>query len=159
MKASVCIAVSIVILIMILLFYVYQRDVFTRACLQGLWVGEEKFCQDSEIDGMMIYIGEGCESGYLIMYADNTIIMEKKFSITHKWGLGMFSVGSEIQKNVRLEDDDDEGGSTERVNLDEFISPDLTFILNPLTGCLKFMGDDDTLYAKLYRDNLASASV
>lgn len=58
------------------LVVVYQIMLFD-ASITGLWIGTDEFCQDAEIDSMLLYIGErhGLQySSYLIMACGDQIV-------------------------------------------------------------------------------------
>src|SRR5271170_5610364 len=78
------IILSIIIFIVILLLYnSYQNHKLYNDFIEGLYISNDEFCNKADIDGMLIYIGNGNQhrKAYIIMYKDNAIIMNKKINI------------------------------------------------------------------------------
>jgi|SRR5271165_1977875 len=161
MKINVLFALLVILVLVIsgVVIANYKRNKFMTDFLPGLWVADEKFCKDSGIDGMVVYISNDGDSGYMIMYANNAIVVEKKFSITWNWitsPLDLLQTDDIYTRNVSLDDLDSEE------KIEKIMPKDITLELDPLKGNLRFMNrkesDDGTLYADLYKDNMASFS-
>jgi hypothetical protein len=132
--------------------------------LQGLWIADEDFCNDSEIDGMLIYIGpetEGYRRAYLIMYQNNAIIAEKKIHMHLSSYIPKAWFASDIYYNIHIKDadvselDDDNAQSVSEIKLSSIMPNQMNLTLNLANGCMTWESDE-TVYAKLYKDNIAS---
>lgn len=133
----------------------------------GLWMGDPEFCRKSEIDGIMIYIGPkiedlGAHKAYMIMYANNAIILQKsiQISIATPSGLGLFTA-LEIESNIILNDDDSlSSEQTDSQSLAGIMPLNQQMKYSPTLGKMTWTGLDDdgqsVVYAEFYRDNVGS---
>lgn len=96
----------IVIVIIIILYNVYTNSKIINDQIEGLWIADEDFCNRTQIDGMMLYIGPiesdwsnlsnnkqshvtlasinpiySERKAYLIMYSNDSIVANKKFNM------------------------------------------------------------------------------
>jgi len=172
----------IVILILIIIFLIgfnsYKQHSHIHEYLPGLWVADENFCNDSGIDGMVLYVGEkqddGAHNAYLIMYSTGAIIMEKKIalSISEIPSISPF-FSDAIEKNLTLQDlslssdvssDNEKREAISALNIDDVSEIHLSKIMplsmsveiNFTNNCMTWK-DEETVYAKLYKDNYSSA--
>jgi hypothetical protein len=165
------IALIVLILIMIVTNTVLHVQ-HTGKYMQGLWAADEKFCNDSEIDGMFLYMGagNGTHDAYIIMHSDNAVIVEKKIRIHMNSYMPHIIHNSVLHRNVYLtdldvlpKDDDnseimDEGDSEPRdMHLSKIMPLKMQMILDTTDGSMTW-SHDDTVYAKFYKDNAASAA-
>lgn len=78
-----------IIIVLILVYNIYISNKIFNGFLEGLWESTETFCSDSKIDGMLLYIGPVLSyfwvkrKAYLIMYANDVVIINKKFNISN----------------------------------------------------------------------------
>lgn len=99
-----------IIIVLILIYNIYISNKIVNDMLEGLWESTEEFCHDSKIDGMLLYIGPALSSFwinrkvYLIMYANDAIIINKKFNISNSCIINPF-IQEKINLTFFLEDD------------------------------------------------------
>lgn len=85
MNIKILIAV-IIVLVLIIIVQKYKSTKNYNDFYEGLWIASDEFCELSQIDGMMIYIGElnyNKRKAYLIMHSNGQIILNKKIIISH----------------------------------------------------------------------------
>jgi hypothetical protein len=156
----------VLVLVAIASVNTYQCGNHLHNHLTGLWIADEKFCNDADIDGMLLYIGE-CEgrkhNAYLIMYSDNAVILEKKFSF--KVGRVIPSIviiyPTTMSRLVTLKDPEVTDGNEDIpdesvIPLTDIMPLDLQMELDLAHGCLTWSSGDIT-YLKAYKDNYASS--
>jgi hypothetical protein len=145
----------VILILLIIVINSYQKRSLCNSLLTGLWVGDDTFCQDAGIDGMMLYIGTGEYSthpAYLIMYTQEAVIMERKIALhLDDWLISPF-LSSEVYLNCRLED-----VSEMSPDITDFIAERFTIKLSIIRGQMDWVDDQDKMYAKLYRDNISSS--
>jgi hypothetical protein len=137
--------------------YVKQND-FYSDYMNGAWTASEKFCKDSKIDGMLIYITNGKNSSlfhadkkaYIIMHAGNQIIVEKMFSFgvkLHNLLIPTLSRKAVIKLPLIINNDE----------LKDIMPAYMSMHIDPKAGGMKWYDPENTLFAHLFRDNQASA--
>mgnify|MGYP001346132316 CR=1 FL=1 len=168
---KILVAVAIIFIIILIVIMIKNRSIqhdVLNIGITGLWMGDPDFCRKSEIDGIMIYIGpkiEGIDAhkAYIIMYADNAIILQKsiQISVAPTTSFSLFAT-TEFESQITLSDDD---SSTD----DQSDSQSLAGIMplnqqmkySPVSGMMTWTGLDDdgrsVVYANFYRDNVGSA--
>jgi len=164
------IIVLLIVIISLVFVNSYVHHNATLEHLQGLWIADEKFCEESGIDGMILYVGEsegGSCGAYMIMHSNNTIIMEKKISIDMS-RIPQLIIGfpSIVRKTIELVDSDAEDNdkpinalhveNISDVHISKIMPPILTMEIDIVHGCMSWK-DDETIYAKMYKDNQATA--
>lgn len=162
--------VLVIIIVFITLYNSWNRSKIFHNYLQGLWIGDKKFCEESEIGGLILYIGE-CDSwhthnAYLIMYSDESIILEKKIAINTSFsGIHILTMSGEFTQNITVTDlevnpkDEDinpvDIDDISEINISQVMPESMVLVLNIEDGSMIWKADDK-IYAKLYRDNAAS---
>lgn len=98
-------ALAIVVLILCIIIYKIgsSRKEMLTSGIGGLWVAEPDFCEDSEIDGMLMHLGDEDDGrgAYLIMYKNNNIVLNHQFNIVAgrpNWGFGPIKCDITIDK-------------------------------------------------------------
>lgn len=164
-------AVILVLLIMIITNTVLHAR-YLGCYMQGLWAADEKFCNDSDIDGMFLYIGEGygCHDAYMIMHSNNAVILEKKISINARSYMPYLLHNSVVERCIHLTDLDASSSSNpsnssgipeeldeseDNMHLSKIMPLQMQMILDTTNGSMIWQ-HDDTVYAKFYKDNAAS---
>jgi hypothetical protein len=132
--------------------------------LRGLWVSDDDFCTKVGIDGILLYIGEETESlfqvthkAYLIIHADGSVLVERRINISYYKHIVCIS-NYEPTINIQLEDDTSLLRKNDPINMDDIMPNQMNIELNMNSGCMHW-SNDDTVYAKLYKDPKASLSV
>ena len=169
--------IAIAVFLVIIIIY-YNAKIYTiqSSQMEGLWMAPDTFCKESDIDGMIIYIGPVLKGGFimpekrkacLIIHAEGAAVAYKKLELSI----------SSISGVTRIKDDTDESADVDNLIMDEFddastvplnkILPDtVTIAMNLKTGNMTWTGkpisdDDDAetvTYADLYKDNLSTAA-
>ena len=146
------IIVAICVLIYYFAFYnMHGKDY--EDFMFGYWVADDGFCEQSEIDSMMLFIGkpeksksvfgsfsgEKCRPAHMVINED---IMNQKLNIKYQ------AISSGTAKTV--------GKFSTRCNIDFDdecqIPPDVTFEFDVKKGSLRIF-DGDHLYAMMYKDH------
>ncbi len=146
--------IAVLFLLIIIIIWCYTRKNNSKIyndLMEGLWIANDDFCNRSEIDGMLVFIGpsdDGWFSSenrriYIIMNASNKIALNEKFEMNLSgFGLG----GSNINKTFKLTDLSGKKSS---------IFP-AEMIMKLDLGLGKMSWEfDDTTYAELYKDNIS----
>ena len=93
------IVILIVVIVGISVMHSYTWDNY----MEGMWKSTDEFAEKADIDVAWLYLGDKAAHhtrlGYLIMYADNEVIFNKKFRLKIYPGLSMFSP---ITRNIEL---------------------------------------------------------
>jgi hypothetical protein len=160
-----------IIIIAIISINSCRQNTYTHKYLRGLWIADEKFCEDSGISGMIIYIGEktdGVHNAYIIMYSNGAVMIEKKISIlTSKFPDISPLVSTTLIKNINLTDLDVPSATTEKldalhiddiseISLEQIMPLSMIMEIDFTNNCMTWK-DEDIVYAKLYKDNYSSA--
>lgn len=153
-----CVGIIIILFIIILsiiVINIFRKNEYIHEYLQGLWIADEAFCNDSGIDGMVIYIGDGTDThnAYIIMYSADAIIVEKKISIDLPSSLN-FIHSSKLKKQIDLQDLD--CSELDDIHLKKIMPLSLQMHLNLVDNSMVWQDDDDTVYARLYKDSYSS---
>jgi hypothetical protein len=176
-KYGIEIIIALILLIIIIVIYnARENKKISNDILEGLWNGDENFCNKSQIDGMMVYIGPIISNGwdprcqerkaYLIMYANNSIIANKKFNIVLQESfldkINPF-IKSNLYKTIYLYDESPEEqleaevDDISLIHLSKIMPLIQNMELNLITGKMTWSDpNDETVYAELYKDNLSS---
>lgn len=164
------IASIVLVVILIIMYNAYTIKSAADNLLEGMWVASEEFCNESEIDGMFIYIGPPDSSkwerkAYLIMHADNAVITNKKLLINYSNGsifdyFNPLISGLDFYGSISIKedkDDDELDGISEagEIPLSEIMPSDMEVELDMTTGKMIWAADD-TIYARLFKDNIAT---
>lgn len=133
----------------------------TKDLLTGLWVGDPEFCNKSDIDGMMLYIGpdvgDSTHKAYLIMHSNNSVILQKTINMTVSGASPNLFVSRTITRSLELSDSDDDSDMsiTSIMPLNQVLTIDT--VLGKMTWTGLDESDKECVYAELYKDNLGSA--
>jgi hypothetical protein len=145
--------VILFICIIILLFYIYtlhsDRNMYDKFT-SGFWKADNSYCTEADIDDMVFYINCCTNTGHLIITKDNELIENSSFNIKKEV---INNSNNLIPFNNIL------GNQLLEYNI-EFIS-DNDFLWNDGKYSLKIsiingsmiIYKDETLFAKLYKDN------
>lgn len=147
-----------IIIVLILVYNIYINNKIFNDFLEGLWESTETFCNDSKIDGMLLYIGPVLShfwvkrKAYLIMYANDVVIINKKFNISNMLMLNPI-ISDTVYLTFRLSDD------KETLEVDD---PSLVSIetIMPLTQDIEIdiskgrmvWKNDDTIYGEFIKN-------
>ena len=178
---AVLLAVIIILFIIIIHNNVIIYKIYSNQ-IEGLWMAPESFCKQSDIDGMLVYVGPRINSSLLscekrkiclIIHGNNTTIAYKKIEISMTSPLSMIispfsnkSVWSRMAKikDVTLEVADpeidimDESDDVTTIPLNKIIPNCLNIMINLNEGKMVWTGEEDEVtYAELYKDNASSA--
>jgi hypothetical protein len=176
-KHGFLIVLALVLVIIIIIIYnVYITNMVCNDLLEGLWTTSETFCAKAGIDGMLIYIGPNENSwdprsqerkAYLVMYSNDNIIANKKFTMTIQGSildkLNPFAK-QKIYKQVYLHDPQPENVADQIEEEIEDVSQISLKKIMPLTQNVEInisegqmiWKNDDTVYLEAYKDNLGS---
>jgi len=126
---------TLLILILILIFLTYYL-IFSSNFLSGLWVCDDDFCTNSEINQLLFYIGGGdlfdTKKVCVLILDSNDIPYQFVFDMEY----------NPITKKMKLISDE------------ESIFPDsMDMNLSFIHGSL-ILSDDEQEYARLYKDNI-----
>jgi len=161
-----------IIIIAIVFANSHKHNNYTHEYLRGLWIADDKFCEDSGISGMIIYIGEktdGAHGAYIVMHSDGAIMMEKRISIRMS-DMPKINplVATSINRSIDLTDldvTDPEGDESfsvlniddvSEIHLKKIMPLSMTMEIDLVSNCMTWKSDE-TIYAKLYKDNHSSA--
>jgi hypothetical protein len=175
----------IVILVIVIISNNGMRDVHYNQ-IEGLWMAPDSFCSESDIDGMIVYIGPALSGGSpfarekrkvcLIMHVNNATIVYKKLEMSLPFSI--LGIGSTWERKVKIKDDDDssatedileEYGDANSIPLDEIMPKHINLTMNLKDGKMTWMGEPlatasrkekkegVVTYAELYKDNISSA--
>ena len=140
----------IVVVILVVIYAVASMNVAPNEnYLTGMWVGDDLFCEEAEIDSMLLYIGEPVDgrmrNGYIVIQADGEMVSQG-FMFEHRPGWAGPSIGGyTVHGIIDFEDDpiwSDDGRIT--------ITTDMR------TGLMRIYHKDQ-LYARLYKSMELSA--
>lgn len=155
-------AVIIILLIVFIAISIINTQRYNKSItdyLHGLWVSDDDFCAQAGIDGILLYIGEenttllqNIHKAYLIIHADGQILDERRITITYYKHFVSLLYDSNPIINITIEDANGEPSS---INMDDIMPNQLSLDLNMNSGCM-YWSNDDTVYAKLYKDSKAS---
>jgi hypothetical protein len=131
MGTHVIIAVVLVILIIIFAYNMKMYSIYSDQ-MEGLWMAPDSFCAESDIDGMLVYVGPVISGGVmtgekrkacLIMHANNTTIAYKKLELRiSSAGLSMLlpmGIDTSWSRTARVSDDTRETDDLETGIIDE----------------------------------------
>lgn len=171
-KYSFEIMISIlIVLIFIIIYNVYTTNSFLNEFYEGLWSAPDYFCEKSQIDGMMIYIGpkmNGERKAVLIMYGGGVIVANKKFTVVfHDSIFNKINpfVRTKICGRLYLYDENENKSEDDLIEeIDDIATTSLSkimpleqnFELNIAEGKMTWTSDDGTGYAELFKDNVSS---
>jgi hypothetical protein len=118
--------------------------------MEGLWIASDEFCNKSEIEGMLLFIGprtgflNESRRAYLIMYAENKIVINEKLTM-HISGYGnIWPIRGDVCCDVELDNK----------TLEKFMPAELTMKVNIGSGSM-ILENDSTVYAELHKDTLS----
>ncbi|QYB17455.1 hypothetical protein PV-S19_0091 [Pacmanvirus S19] len=143
---SYLIAIIIVVIIFILYNIVTWNVNSYEDYIYGFWVAEDdEFCEDSEIDSMLLFIGKHEDSWcsrqrtcYLIIMNN---ICAQGLKIDYKTGWSGIGIGKyKIKCGVEFDDE-------------QIWDENVEIIVDMLSGTMKIIGYDGTLYAKLNKQH------
>lgn len=139
------IIVTITIVLFIILLYVNRS--LENTILKGFWKGGAGFCNESELDLFLLYIGEGTynTSGYILAKNNEGIIMNNniKFKLKPNFSINPFR-RSRIDYKILIDWMGEEGY--------DFFPDKQELYYYPHIGKLVFVSNDETK-AVLYKDN------
>lgn len=156
-------AVVIVVLIVLVVWnYTNTNGIFYNM-LEGMWIASDEFCKKSDIDGMMLYIGppsgRTCKA-YLIMYSNNTIILQKQIEIAFGFSLGSSIIQNDIVKAACITEIEPETPD-DQLTLDTILPKDQTIHLSIAQSKMVWSALDPEQeeiiqYAEFYKDNIST---
>ena len=159
---KIIIAVCIILFILLIIYYFWWGDSIggnkegfdQKKYIQGLWEGVPEFCDQADLDNMVLYIGDEESRNKYSSY----------FIISNKSDNGNTGIMKQINikfsnGNVYIEDNDtdpdDDIESNSDVDISEIIPPQLKYEINYNTGKMTFTDTDGKVWAYLYKNNAA----
>lgn len=157
-KIGICVALVIVV-IMVMIAYNCKYD---NRYLDGLWVCDEEFCNESELTGFWIMIGEvdlsllsSSSSMYIVMFNEEGMLCNRSVDVSIGHSLNplktTFGNGYVNRKLTILNEDFD------------MMPRSLTLSVNKELGHMVLYGrddgedqDEDTIFGTFYKDNESS---
>ncbi len=157
----VLIIVVIIVLIIIILSSTSNHKNY-EPFYRGIWTGSEAFCKDSEIDEMVLFIGNKIDKdstlydlseqhgGYLIIRAEGYPVENKYviLDITPK-----LSYGNDREFTISIRDPPSDN-SNELPSID-VMEPNMTMKLNIVDNTMSLYKDDQ-IYADMIKNNEAT---
>jgi hypothetical protein len=156
-----------IVVMLIVVVVVWLADSCVRSVknslLSGVWVAPAEFCAASEIDGMILYVGDECGSisskrkACLVMHAGDVTLayklLEIDFGVFDWFGGLALPFRDSVVYRVSVTDitDDD----SQEITLEDIMPSDMCVEYNPVAGSMEWRAGDK-VYAKLYKDNAAS---
>lgn len=173
MEGSQIIIIAIVVILLLLLIVLFIRNTSEhndaiKCAVHGLWTADSKFCTDSSIDGMMIYIGPDLEEvthlsggsthkAYIIMYANNNVILQKTINIAFSSGGLSLIARNRHTVDVEITDIDEDSDSP----ITSIMPNTQTAVIDLINGKMTWTGLNEEnelrVFADLYKDNQASS--
>jgi hypothetical protein len=132
-KYAIILAIIVILFIIIIYNNMRMYKVYSNQ-LEGLWMAPESFCKQSDIDGMLVYVGPLIGgSGILnsehrkvclIIHGNNTTIAYKKLEITMSSAvldviIPFVGINSVWTRSAKVVDDTDEVADSELDIMDE----------------------------------------
>jgi hypothetical protein len=166
------IIIGCVILILLLVFVnAHANYELYDDMLGGMWVSDPEWAEQADLDGMLLFIGP-CDSWisdtrkcYLIMHADNRVIINKQIEMKISSGITVMP-SKQLSCNVNVKDleepeeDIDIVDEDDTIPFEDIMPNDMTLELGISSGKLVLKGIDDDgeviHYAKLYKDAVAT---
>ena len=142
---------AIVVVIIILFWTIGHSNTSSyEEFLYGMWVGDDEFCKNANIDSIMMFLGEpdvglmSCtRDGYIIIVIDGEPVVNQGFILNYSPGWSGPSIGPyTVSSDVTFDEE----------NIWE---DDVTITVNIVNGTMRIY-NGDTMYAKLYKENTLS---
>jgi hypothetical protein len=160
----------VIVIILILLFTVSCNiSCYNSTWLQATWSADPDFCHTADLDDMILMIGphdktpDGTSARrcYLIIYGGGGILFSRVVYISFGLDTSVSSLFGRISPRslpITLipSTDPAERSDSSDLALTDILPEHLTARLDPSTGLMEWYDDDETLYAKFYRDNIGS---
>lgn len=146
--------IIIFILIVIICFVGYKyysleqlHNVRMDDFISGMWQANEDFCQQADIEKMLLYIGSGPDkNAYLLIYSDGNVVVSKKLQLN----ISPSKVSSKEYK-VEIIDADDPNDDS----LKDIMPSKLNMKLSINNGRL-CLYKKKKIYADLFKDNMST---
>ena len=133
-----------IFIILIVILLIYYRDVrLHEDILTGMWIADDKFCEDAGVDSMLVYIGAAdggmttTRNGYIVIGPD---VANQGFVMKYT------PIYSPLDHTVTMTIDFD---------IDQLWPQDVSLRIDAATGSMRIY-NGDKLYARLYRENILS---
>lgn len=121
-QRQITIIAIVIILVLIVIYYNSRLYKIYSDQIEGMWMAPESFCQQSDIDGMLMYVGPKIKSSLmgpekrkvcLIMHGNNTTIAYKKLEVNlgsplMSIVLPFVGISSKWSRSAKITDDSDE---------------------------------------------------
>jgi hypothetical protein len=153
-KWRLFIAIVIIVIIITVIFIYHNRC--NNRYLDGLWVCDDEFCNESELTGFWIMIGSPAldwwgskTTMYIVMFNENGMLCNKSVDVLlgHLW-----STGDYVNRKLTILDDSF-----------DIMPTSMTLSLNRELGHMVLYGrdegvdqDEDTIFGTFYKDNESS---
>lgn len=159
----IALAIVIVLLVIVIVWNIHQTELTYQSTLNGMWIASTEFCNKSDIDGMMLYInssGSKC-SAYLIMYANNVIILSKNIEISFAWTPNL--PNSILTKTAQIYEVISEDEPESKLDFNTIIPRNQTITLDISAGHMTWSSYDPeqldiVQYAEFYKDAISTNS-
>jgi hypothetical protein len=154
----------LVIILIVMIYGAYRQNDQVSTYLTGMWNASDSFCQKSELDGMLLYIGPAdtifskTRTAYLILYANNSVIVSKKIKIEFGYSFE-FLPSQTIDITITLYDIDQDDNPIwypdnelsemedethpDNIRLSKFMPQSMACELSIVDGRMKWIGDDN----------------
>ena len=141
-------SITIIIIFTIsLLFIVYVNKSWEYCILKGFWKGGSDFCNESELDLFLLYIGEGVNNipGYILAKNNEGIIINNQVNFILRENFSINTITrSFIEYDIIIDWIDNDGY--------DFFPSKQKMYYYPCNGKIVLISDNETK-AVLYKDN------
>ncbi len=156
-KIGICVAIVIVVIIVMIAY----NCICDNRYLDGLWVCDEEFCNESELTGFWIMMGEvdmsvlsSSSSMYIVMFNEDGMLCNRNVDVSlgHSW-IPIQTMGNGyVNRKLTILDEDF-----------DIMPRSLTLSVNKELGHMVLYGrgegedqDEDTIFGTFYKDNESS---
>lgn len=171
------VAIGLCILVFVILIFLSRANYYLYDdMLTGMWVSDPEWAAKADLDGMLLYVGPSDSwvgdkrKCYLILYADNRVIVSKQIEMNISSGyitygqivpstqlvcsVDVTDLDGDVENQTDIKDEDD------NIPFTDIMPKNLTLELGISSAKLVLKGIDDNgeelQYAKLYKDAIAT---
>lgn len=171
------VAVGLCILVFVILIFLSRANYnLYDDMLTGMWVSDPEWAAKADLDGMLLYVGPSDSwigdkrKCYLILYADNRVIVSKQIEMDISSGyisygqiipskhmicsVDVTDLDADVENQTDIKDEDD------NIPFTDIMPKNLTLELGISSAKLVLKGIDENgeelQYAKLYKDAIAT---
>lgn len=171
------VAIGLCILVFVILIFLSRANYYLYDdMLTGMWVSDPEWAAKADLDGMLLYVGPSDSwvgdkrKCYLILYADNRVIVSKQIEMDISSGyisygkiipstqmicsVDVTDLDGDVENQTDIKDEDD------NIPFTDIMPKNLTLELGISSAKLVLKGIDENgeelQYAKLYKDAIAT---